>query len=290
MSARLEIRKAPPAPLLGVTLEFVVSAALLLAIVGGVVGLLGRHSVPHDGFSGGPGLGWPGASALAMGCFALLACTTVVLAHRHLRPVRFGLANHLTLARGAIACVITVIAIHPACQPALLGWTCTALGTAALLLDFADGQVARRRGTASRFGARFDMEMDALLIIALTIVVMRANLFGASEFIRGDLSVLAITLLLAGGLARYAFVALQQFMPALRTPLPPSQRRRALCAFHGIALVLLLAPPFSGFGNGAIASPFSSQLVALTCVAAAATVLASFAVDIKWLLTQSVRS
>ncbi len=38
-----------------------------------------------------------------------------------------------------------------------------ALASAALVLDAVDGQVARRTGTATALGARFDGEVDAFL-------------------------------------------------------------------------------------------------------------------------------
>ncbi|MFD8079956.1 CDP-alcohol phosphatidyltransferase family protein [Streptomyces sp. NPDC059718] len=40
----------------------------------------------------------------------------------------------------------------------------TCLATLALLVDAVDGRVARRTGTTSPLGARFDMETDAFLI------------------------------------------------------------------------------------------------------------------------------
>ena len=43
-----------------------------------------------------------------------------------------------------------------------------ALVVVALALDWVDGQVARRTGTCSAFGARFDMETDAFLILVLS--------------------------------------------------------------------------------------------------------------------------
>ena len=43
----------------------------------------------------------------------------------------------------------------------------------ALVLDRVDGLVARRTGTVSDFGARFDMEVDAFLILALSVYVAR---------------------------------------------------------------------------------------------------------------------
>jgi phosphatidylglycerophosphate synthase len=42
-----------------------------------------------------------------------------------------------------------------------------ALAVPALLLDAADGWVARRTNSASELGARFDMEVDAFLLLVL---------------------------------------------------------------------------------------------------------------------------
>src|SRR5207248_932960 len=80
-----------------------------------------------------------------------------------------------------------------------------------LLLDGLDGQVARRTGTASEFGARFDMEVDAFLILLLCVVVSRA--LGPW--------VLAI------GLMRYVFVAASWAMPWLTASLYPSMARKS---------------------------------------------------------------
>ena len=41
-------------------------------------------------------------------------------------------------------------------------------------LDGVDGWLARRSGIASAFGARFDMEIDALLILVLAVLAWRS--------------------------------------------------------------------------------------------------------------------
>ena len=69
-------------------------------------------------------------------------------------------------------------------------------GDVALVLDWVDGQVARRTGTVTAFGARFDMEVDAFLILVLSVYV--AGSFGPW--------VLAI------GLARYALLAAERVL------------------------------------------------------------------------------
>ena len=66
-----------------------------------------------------------------------------------------------------------------------------AIGAVALALDGLDGWVARRNNTVSVLGARFDMEVDAFLILVLSVLVVpHARAVGA-----------------AIGLMRYAFVA-----------------------------------------------------------------------------------
>ena len=59
-------------------------------------------------------------------------------------------------------------------------FTCTTQVTAivvlaciALVLDGVDGQVARRTGTATPLGGRFDAEVDAFLILVLSVQVAR---------------------------------------------------------------------------------------------------------------------
>ena len=42
------------------------------------------------------------------------------------------------------------------------------LASVALILDGVDGKVARRTRNASAFGARFDMEVDAFLILVFS--------------------------------------------------------------------------------------------------------------------------
>ena len=69
-------------------------------------------------------------------------------------------ADVITLVRAVLAVVVAVIGPT---GPGLV------LVVVALSLDWVDGQVARRTGTASAFGARFDMEADAFLIAVLSV-------------------------------------------------------------------------------------------------------------------------
>jgi len=85
--------------------------------------------------------------------------------------------------------------------------------------------VARRTGTATGLGARFDGEVDAFLILALSVYVAPA--FGAW--------VLAI------GAARYLFLAASGCLPWMRAPLPPRRWRRIVAAAQGIVLTVAAA-------------------------------------------------
>jgi phosphatidylglycerophosphate synthase len=133
----------------------------------------------------------------------------------------FGPADWITFGRATlVGCAAELIADggHP--HVWMVG-----LIAVALLLDGVDGQVARRTGTSSEFGARFDMEVDAFLILLLCVQV--AETFG--------LWVLAI------GLMRYAFVAASWAMPWLTAPLYPSMARKTVAAVQGVVLVVAVS-------------------------------------------------
>ena len=90
---------------------------------------------------------------------------------------------------------------EPAPAPAV-AWTAVVVSTIAALLDVADGWVARRTGTSTAFGARFDMEVDALLVMVLSVLAWRWDKAGSW--------------VLLSGLLRYAFVAAGWLLPWLQ--------------------------------------------------------------------------
>src|SRR5262245_9828520 len=98
------------------------------------------------------------------------------------------------------------------------------LAAIALALDAVDGWVARRT-RATSLGARFDGEVDAFLILVLSIYV-------APE---------AGAWVLAIGAARYAFLAAGWALPWLRAPLPPRYWRKVVAATQGIVLTIAAA-------------------------------------------------
>ena len=99
------------------------------------------------------------------------------------------------------------------------------LTVVALALDMVDGWVARRSETASALGARFDGEVDAFLILVLSVYVARS----------------AGAWVLAIGAARYVFLAAGWVLPWLREPLPPRYWRKVAAATQGIVLTIAAA-------------------------------------------------
>lgn len=171
----------------------------------------------------------------------------------------FGAANRVTLLRGGLLALLAGFGVVVLAGDAQAGtaWP-FALALTALLLDGVDGAVARSTGTASGFGARFDMELDAALALVLAILVFAYD--------RAGLWVLLL------GLPRYAFLAGARWMPALRRPLAPSQRRRVIC----VVQVATLA--------GSLLPWVGPPLPALACAIAAVLLYGSFALDVRALL------
>lgn len=139
----------------------------------------------------------------------------------------FGWANRVTLVRAVLVAVLAGIFTAPEIVRQH-GVVLASLAFAAIVLDGLDGWLAREVGDATRFGARFDMEIDALLILVLSIIVVLAD--------RAGPWVLAI-----GGM-RYAFVAAGQLLPWLNGELPPSAWRKIVCVVQGVVLAAALLP------------------------------------------------
>ncbi len=189
--------------------------------------------------------------------FGLLAGLINFLWAIHQPGPRFGEANQATLLRSGLVCVIGSTLLAGGQTP-LDSWHLVFVIALALILDGVDGYLARKFQLSSAFGARFDMEIDALLLMILSLLVWQTGQAGAW--------VLAI------GLMRYVFVAAGWFFPSLNGPLGPSFRRKTVCALQGIALFACLLPPLDQTEASLIAA---SALVSLAI---------SFGLDIKALL------
>lgn len=188
-----------------------------------------------------------------------IACVALTRVSGHHAGPRFGLPNQVTTLRAALTSLFGGLATMTQTVTADSAWlwVFALLGALALALDGVDGWLARRLGLASKFGARYDMEIDALLIALLSLLAWRLGKAGPW--------VLAI-----GGM-RYGFIVAAAVLPWLRGQLPDSTRRKTICVVQGSVLCALLAPPLLGIW---------SQLLA----GAALTMLAlSFATDVCWL-------
>ena len=144
------------------------------------------------------------------------------------------------------------------------GWIVVGAAVVATVLDGVDGWLARRTGMVSAFGARFDMEIDALLIQVLAILAWQYGKAGPWVLI--------------SGLLRYQFVAAGWVLPWLREPLFPSVRRKTICVVQIVGLILTILPP--------IVPPASEWLAAASLAALAY----SFLVDTFWLWRQAPAS
>lgn len=203
------------------------------------------------------------AVALAVGLGPLawavgLACAVAVAAVEARGLARYaharGPADLVTLTRAVLACgVAAVVADGFAGSPAV--GALVALTVPALALDAVDGWVARRTGTTSRFGAWFDGEVDAFLIVVLSVDVARS----VGPWV------------LTMGVVRYAFGAAGLALPWLRSPLPARYWRKVVTATVGIALAAAAADVLP-----AVATTF-------TLVLALALLAESFGRDVLWL-------
>jgi phosphatidylglycerophosphate synthase len=198
-----------------------IDAGWRVAVLGGGVAAAGLLLMPLAGF------GWR-APAGALAGYGVIAALVLLGLAGHAPHRRFGLANAVTLSRAAgMALLIGILAEGVALAPAER-WLIAAAGMGALLLDGVDGWAARKTGLSSPFGARFDMEVDALFVLVLSALVCRAGQAGGW--------------VLTAGLMRYIFVLAGWLWPALAAPLAPSLRRKAICVIEIVVLLTALAP------------------------------------------------
>jgi phosphatidylglycerophosphate synthase len=179
----------------------------------------------------------PGLFSVVVLCSYGLIAGTVAAKIAAFHPHdRFGWPNVATLLRGTVACFFLGLAVDLHWLSGAAGlaevWWLAVLAAAAAALDGIDGWMARRQCMHSPFGARFDMEMDALLILAQAALVVTLGKVGIW--------------LLALGLMRYLFVIAGLLYPPLARPLPESFRRKAVCVAQVVALTLMLTPPVTG--------------------------------------------
>jgi phosphatidylglycerophosphate synthase len=191
------------------------------------------------------GASWAGAAVLDLMGFVswagVLATSLVTLVGEGLiaashRRSRLGVANAITLARllgvsWIAALTIALVSPGPSATTTAL---IIVVGIGCLALDGVDGRVARARGEASPFGARFDMETDSAMLLVLCIAVRW----------QGSVGVWVLTI----GLLRYVYWLLSLMVNRLRSPLPASYARKTVAVAQGAALLVCLLLGATGFG------------------------------------------
>jgi phosphatidylglycerophosphate synthase len=130
-----------------------------------------------------------------------------------------GPADLVTLLRSVLVGGVAALVVDSFVRPVPVLPLIT-LSVVALVLDGVDGRVARHTGTVSAVGARFDMEVDSVLVLLLSVVVARP--LGPW--------VLAI------GSVRYVRLLAGRLLPWLRRPAPPRFWCKVVAAVEGVAL------------------------------------------------------
>jgi len=221
-----------------------VHAGLTVALVAQLLMLLALAATVGLG-----GAGWVVGLACAVVLYTLLA-RSLGRSGWH----RLGPADRVTVARAALVFGVAALTADSFAGHTSVA-TLVSLATAALCLDFVDGWVARNTGTESRFGAALDGEVDAFLILTLSLYVAPAAGWWVVAF----------------GAARYAFLAAAWPFPWMRAALPRRDWRKVVTAVAGIALVV------------AAADVLPRVLTLLGLAAALALLAESFGRDVYWL-------
>jgi len=190
---------------------------LLVALSGfALVCLLGAHLADAVGV------------AVATVIFVLGMTIAAFGMHRSYTHDTLGMCNFITVIRLALTASLASLLVSPKGPDAADLWVAFTVASIALLLDGADGWAARRAGLASRFGARFDMEVDSLFALVLALIAIKTGQAGPW--------------VLALGLPRYLFFAAAAVWPVLGGELPDSLGRKAVCVLQIGALVAFLLP------------------------------------------------
>jgi phosphatidylglycerophosphate synthase len=193
------------------------------------------------------------STGLALVCFTIGVTASARALRGGYPHAHLGSCNVVTLLRLAL----TMALLGPLVAGAGPSWAILTVALVALLLDGVDGWLARRHGTASAFGARFDLEVDSALALVLAVGAATAGTVGPAALLLG--------------LPRYLFAGGMWLVPWMRRELPERFSRKTVCVVQLGTLIALHAPILP-----AVAAP--------VLVAVALALLAwSFAVDLVWL-------
>ncbi|SCL15230.1 Phosphatidylglycerophosphate synthase [Micromonospora nigra] len=186
--------------------------------------------------------------------YGIVLCALLSRGLRRSGAGSLGPADRVTLGRAILVGCVTALAADSFDQSAPIALMVT-LTAVALALDAVDGYTARRTGTSSELGARFDMEIDSFLVLVLCVHVAQS----------------AGSWVLAIGAMRYAFVAASWVLPWMRGSLPGRYWRKVVAAVQGVMLTVAMA--------GVLPGPLAVAVLVL----ALALLVESFGRDVRWL-------
>ncbi len=213
----------------------------LIAQAAVLAGLAGVGAVSVVGAVAGLGYGFVVVALLA-GALVRSGATTM------------GPADLVTLARAALVGGVAAL-VADSFGGSVPVVALTALALLALLLDGVDGRVARSTGTVSAVGARFDMEVDSVLVLLLSVYV--AASLGPW--------------VLAVGSAHYVLVVARRGLSWLRSPVPPRYWCKVVAVVQGVVLL------------AATAGVLPRLAAVLALVGVAALLVESFGREVWWL-------
>jgi phosphatidylglycerophosphate synthase len=203
----------------------------------------------------------PAQPLVALAAFASMITVALMAMRDHHPFPRLGPANQITMIRAGIVAIAASLIAEPA--GASVAWVLVIATAVMAALDGVDGWLARRTGLSSAFGARFDLETDALFMLVLSVLVWRHD--------KAGVWVLAI------GLMRYAFVASGWLLPWLSQPLRATRRGKAVAVAQVVGLGVALLP--------VVPAPASR----LGCAVLLGALAWSFAVDVRFLYEKRAR-
>ena len=201
----------------------------------------------------------PAGWAVGVTC-GVITNAALTIGRQHYCADRLTRADWVTLARAAVAFGVAALVVDSFGEPVPVT-TLVPLAALALALDAVDGWVARRTRTG-KLGAQFDGEVDAFLILVLSVCVARS----------------AGAWVLAIGTARYAFLAAGWPLRWMRAPLPPRFWRKVVAATQGIVLTV------------AAAGVLPAAVTTAALVVALVLLFESFGRDVLWLWRNRVAS
>lgn len=163
-------------------------------------------------------------------------------------------ADRVTLSRAILVGGVTALAADSFGRSAPITLM-VVLTSVALALDAVDGYTARRTGTTSELGARFDMEIDSFLVLVLCLHV--APTVGGWVLVIGAM--------------RYLFGAATWVLEWMRGSAPPRYWSKVVAAIQGVALTV------------AMADVLPAPLTTVVLVVSVALLVESFGRDVAWL-------